>query len=175
MKEELEKQLEHVFPFMKRNKAEDERNIYKRWGCECSDGWFQLIYDLCQAITDRYAEDGMSVDIVVNQIKQKFAALRFYYSYEDASCGIAALDFLGDGSSIRFKPPENESDDDSKKKLRHDIAMIVHTYEAKSKSICEVCGDGNTAKTRIDMRWKQTLCDTCYANYVEKLEEKKKI
>ncbi len=121
---------------MKQNRVECEHNIYRKWGCECSSGWYQLIHDLCQEITDRYAVDEAPVDIVIQQIKEKFASLRVYYSYEDVDCPIQALDCLGDGISIRFQP-ENTSSDEKTKKLRSDIAQIVRSYEEKSKTVCE--------------------------------------
>lgn len=65
MREELELKLQEDFPFMKQNRVESERNIYRKWGCECSSGWYQLIHDLCQEITDRYAVDEAPVDIVI--------------------------------------------------------------------------------------------------------------
>lgn len=124
MREELELKLQEDFPFMKQNRVEREHNIYRKWGCECSSGWYQLIHDLCQEITDRYAVDEAPVDIVIQQIKEKFASLRFYYSYEDVACPIQAFDCLGDGISIRFQP-ENTSSDEKTKKLRSDIAQIM--------------------------------------------------
>lgn len=139
MKEELELKLQEDFPFMQQNRVESEHNIYKKWGIECSSGWYQLIHDLCQEITDRYAVDEAPVDIVIQQIKEKFASLRFYYSYEDATCPIQAFDCLGVGISIRFQP-ENASSDEKTKKLRNDIAQIVRSYEEKSKTVCENCG-----------------------------------
>lgn len=174
MKEEFDLKLQDEFPFMKRDMTIENRstihNIYQAWGCECSAGWYPLIRELCQAITDRYAQDEAPVDIVVEQIKEKFACLRFYYSFKDAPCGLQAIDFLG-GPSLRFEP-HNENDDDDKKKLRHDIAKIVRSYEEKSKRTCEICGkDGNI---RMEMPWKRTLCDECYGNYLKNLEEKKK-
>lgn len=172
MKEQLEQQLQAEFPFMKQNRVEEERNTYRRWGCQCSAGWYDLINDMCQAITARFAVEEMPIDLVPLQLKEKFAALRFYYSFEDAPCHIAALDFIG-GTSIRFEPGSN-TQDEKKKKLRQDIAQIVRTYEEKSKSVCEYCGDENSATIRRDMVWKKTLCDTCYKKYLEKLEEKNK-
>ena len=57
MKEELEQQLEHDFPFMQKSRVKEERNTYKIFGCECGDGWYGLIYELCQSITDRYVKE----------------------------------------------------------------------------------------------------------------------
>lgn len=167
MKENLELYLQEDFPFMKQNRVADEHNIYKRWGCECSDGWYSLIHDLCQEITDRYVKSKLPVDIVVEQIKEKFAGLRFYYSFEDAECPVAAFDFLNEGISVRLQP-KKESDDENKKKLRNDIAQIVRNYEEKSKAVCEYCG--NKGIIRTDMPWIKTLCDDCHEKYLRKRE-----
>ena len=95
MQEEFEIRLQEEFPFMKRDMSDiplEERgkihNIYQAWGCECSKGWYSLINELCQAITERYAEDGISsegIDLEVLQIKEKFATLRFYYGINGVS------------------------------------------------------------------------------------------
>ena len=47
MREELELKLQEDFPFKQQNRVESERNIYRKWGCECSSGWYPLIHDLC--------------------------------------------------------------------------------------------------------------------------------
>ena len=117
MKEELEQQLEHDFPFMQKSRVKEERNTYKIFGCECGDGWYGLIHELCQSITDRYVKEEIlpeNIDLIPIQIKEKFGILRYYYSFEDMPC--------------------KESVDDSKKKLRYDIACIVHNYQEKSMS-----------------------------------------
>lgn len=79
--------LQDEFLFMKRDITIKDRrtihNIYQAWGCECSLGWYTLIRELCQAITNRYAQDCVPIDIVIEQVKQKLAGLRFYYSFKD--------------------------------------------------------------------------------------------
>ena len=170
MQKELELKLQEDFPFMQRNRIKSEHNNYKKFGMECSSGWYQLIHDLCREITERYEVDEVAVDIVIEQIKEKFASLRFYYSYEDAPCPIQAFDFLGDGIGIRFCPP-NTGGDEKIKNLRSDIAQIVRRYEEKSKTVCEECGQ--TGNTRMDMPWKRTLCDDCYENYLQEIKGNK--
>ena len=76
MKDEFELKLQEDYTFMKQNRVDGERNSYKRWGCECSNGWYSLIHNLCQEITEKYAEYKLPIDIVVLQIKEKFATLR---------------------------------------------------------------------------------------------------
>ena len=82
MNAQLEQQIQADFPFMKLNKIDGEENLYRRWGCDCDDGWYNLIHDMCQAIADRYAEEGLPIDLIPTQLKEKFATLRFYYSFE---------------------------------------------------------------------------------------------
>lgn len=84
MNAQLEQQIQADFPFMKLNKIDGEENLYRRWGCDCDDGWYNLIHDMCQAIADRYAEEGLPIDLIPTQLKEKFATLRFYYSFEGA-------------------------------------------------------------------------------------------
>lgn len=170
MREDLELQLEKDFPFMKRNKSESEHSIYSQWGCECADGWYTLIHELCQAITDRYEKEGVPVDMTVLQIKEKFASLRFYYTYEKQSAhSVQALDFFGK-ESIRLIPGDKNSDP-SMKKLRSDIAEIVSAFESKSQEICEFCGEKGAV--RKDLNWIKTLCDRCYKNCLENIEKHK--
>ncbi len=169
MRAELENKLGKDFPFMKRNKTEDG-NIYQKWGCECADGWYQLLHDLCQEITDTYSSAGIPIDIVVEQVKEKFATLRFYYSFEGSPCPIQAFDCLSDGTGIRFQP-RNEFDNEDKKKLRKEIAQTVREFEEKSKFVCECCG--NTGTIRMELPWKQTLCNKCLSEHLQKIEYKK--
>jgi len=43
------------------------------FGFECGDGWFRLIWELCEAIEPRVDDD-----FEVVQVKEKFGGLRFY-------------------------------------------------------------------------------------------------
>ena len=99
---------------------------------------------MCQAITDRYAEEGLPIDLIPTQLKEKFATLRFYYSFEGTQYGSAAIDFLG-SRSIRFGTTDDTPLDDRMEKLHRDIAQIIRTYEAKSKTVCEKCGSTDSA------------------------------
>lgn len=82
----LEKQLSDRFTFMKgRDLCTGNPNgesIYT----ECSDGWYQLIYDLCTELEQWYIDNGQDQSkINVWQIKEKFGELRFYAdTYKDA-------------------------------------------------------------------------------------------
>lgn len=178
MDKEWQVKLQEDFPFMKQNNVEEERNLYRRYGFECSGGWYQLLRECCEAITARYAEEGIEaddIDFVPAQIKEKFGTLRFYYGFKDTPCGIAAFDFLDSGNSIRFEPGNNDADDLTKK-FRHDIALVVREAEEKSKHTCEICGadgvlrnDSGAGIYRIS-----TLCDACYENRIRATKETKR-
>ena len=168
MNNEWELKLQEEFPFMKQNNVDEEQNLYRRFGCDCGNGWYELLRDCCMQITERYAEAGVPIDFVPAQIKEKFGTLRFYYGYKDTPCGISAFDFLGSGKSIRIEPG-NEHEDEQKNKLRHDIAGIVRAAEERSKHTCERCGAEGVLRT--DLSWIQTLCDTCYAAKIKALKE----
>ena len=173
MQNNWQEKLQEEFPFMKQNPVEEEKNLYRHYGCECSGGWYDILHDCCKKITERYEEAGVPIDFVPAQIKEKFGTLRFYYGYEDAPCGIAAFDNLGTGTSIRPVPGINGEDNEDKIKLRRDIAAIVREAEEKSAHTCEMCGaEGSLKKVypgRVD-----TFCDKCAAKTLERIEEKRK-
>lgn len=51
------------------------------FGCQCGDGWYDLLDDLCEIVQReaRLAGDDESVDVEIHQIKEKFGGLRFYH------------------------------------------------------------------------------------------------
>ena len=177
--EEWKVKLQADFPFMEQD-PKDEHNIYRKFGFECFGGWSQLIRDCCIAIVLRYAEDGIGlndIDFEPVQIKEKFGTLRFYYGFKDTPCGIAAFDFIGSGTSLRFEPG-NDIDDDQIKRLRHDIYLIVREAEEKSKHTCEFCGAEGELRNDSDngIYWIQTLCEDCHERRIRKaIETREKI
>jgi len=169
MNNKLESKLQEDFPFLRRNQDEKSDTPYDRWGIECNDGWFELLYEMCKLIVDRFAEEEISIENIdwkPVQIKEKFSSLRIYYEYSDAPCGIAAIDGLDDGISIRFIPNSLNSDEKAIR-LRRDIDRIIKDAEDASRTICEYCGNKTTAKARLEMSWKKTLCDKCFDEFEE--------
>ena len=174
MKDELELKLQNDFPFMWQ-RHEEGQDLYRRWGCECSDGWYGIIHDACQAVADAYEEAGIPVDFVPAQIKEKFGTLRLYYGFEDAPCGIAAFDNLADGTSLRFAP-EGENDDDDKTTFRQKIRDIIRAAEERSRYTCEICGC-EEGKIRNDREYGiyrvQTLCDDCHKLRIKRVQDRR--
>jgi hypothetical protein len=158
MRQELQLELQSQFAFMKRDMSLGNR--YQNYGCECGDGWFELIQELCQRITNVYKFEGIDdIDIEILQIKEKFGKLRFYYRHFGDSNTIQAIDFLGVGS-LRLSPPSDEECEYKKK-----ISELVHSYEEWSSHICEKCGGRGALRT--DFVWKKTLCEDCYQEMIE--------
>ena len=55
------------------------------FGFECDDGWFDLLWKLCEGIEkilDKPENAEFKKDFYVAQVKEKFGDLRFYTSYE---------------------------------------------------------------------------------------------
>jgi len=60
-----------------------EHPVYEEayYGCDCGDGWFELIYSLCEMIAQRLRylrADNKPRDFKITQIKEKFGGLRLY-------------------------------------------------------------------------------------------------
>lgn len=158
MRIELENALAEKYAFMKKGRSLDEQSksgciddLYSAFGCECADGWYGLLDEMCAKIQAVYDENGSEPDIIIDQIKEKYGTLRFYYHFGDVNQGIHAIDFIG-GPSARFKPGKGNE-------LRERIAEIVSWGEKRSGEICEECG--KPGKIR-DLAYIQTLCDECF-------------
>lgn len=77
MTDELENALAEEFPFMRWVPEDGGRwiGIF----CECEDGWYPLIREMCREIATSFEKTGAPADIVVEQVKQKYGELRFYF------------------------------------------------------------------------------------------------
>ena len=145
MTKTLEDKLQNDFPFMKRGeehkKQQDESGEstpYDYFGCEVSDGWYSILYGMCEEITAAYERAGIPIDLKPVQVKEKFGELCFYYGFEDQA-------------------PDKMRDDTP---LRKEIGEIVEKWEEKSTTVCDMCG--KPGELRTDLWWVLTLCDDCY-------------
>lgn len=80
MRKELEKKLIEEFPSYFREMYGDKRITCMHYGCTCSEGWFDLIYNLCEEIKSFEDEE---TDFHFKQIKEKFGILTIYAKYEN--------------------------------------------------------------------------------------------
>lgn len=87
MTPELDAQLCERYPKMmvNRNKSMMETTMY--WGFECGDGWFNIIDQLMDNIQHhidwRNRKGEVVAQVTVDQVKEKFGTLRFYYTGGD--------------------------------------------------------------------------------------------
>lgn len=153
MRAELEYLLETTYPFMARNEetASQLKNMYQQFGCEIDNGWYSILNSLCQEIMQVYQNHACQPDIVVDQVKEKFGGLRFYYHFYGNPVKIHAFDALGDFSS-RLYPADNA--------MHKEIANIIKKWEKESLTVCEKCGARGVLRT--ELLWICVLCDVCF-------------
>jgi hypothetical protein len=143
MKQDLDEALCAKYPKIFVNRHGDVKETLMCWGFECSDGWYNIINQLCANIqhhidwsiknnswdiewNKEHPDEQREVREVVSQvvavqIKEKFGTLRFYYDGGDA-----------------------------------EIRGMTRMAESMSSVTCEECG--NPGKTRGG-GWVRTLCD----------------
>lgn len=81
MNKENTKKLVQDFPSFWKH-AHNLKASLMAFGFECDDGWFPLIYRLCEGIQKELdgLDEQFNEDFYVVQVKEKFAGLRFYIS-----------------------------------------------------------------------------------------------
>ena len=133
MREELQLKLVEKYPKILKNFRGDPKSTCMAWGFECDDGWYKLL-DKCmekmQYCCDFFSSDGDGgeVQVVADQIKEKFGTLRFYVSVYGAN------------------EIENDIIDD-----------IIGEAERKSSRTCEVTGEEYAEPCKRG-GWYKTLC-----------------
>lgn len=129
MREELQLQIAEKFDFMKRKPLKNPKivdDLYGAFGIDTGDGWYQLIYDLCEEIAETFNKAGKPVNIVMDQVKEKWGTLRFYYHFEGEKHRLHAFDSIG-GGGVRLTPKGDE--------LHSQVSNIVRKYEEKSNRV----------------------------------------
>lgn len=120
MKEELQLKLVEKYPKILKNFRGDPMYTCMAFGLDVEDGWYDLL-DHCmekmQYCCDFFSSDGDGgeVQVVADQIKEKFGGLRFYVSVYGAN------------------EIENRIIDD-----------IISSAERKAANTCEVTGENGT-------------------------------
>lgn len=82
MDKRKEKLLADRFPDFWNDLYGDETATCMAHGFQCGDGWFQLIWNLCEEIEAALKSDPVE-GFKVEQVKEKFGSLRFYVSDEN--------------------------------------------------------------------------------------------
>lgn len=139
MNDNLENQLYEKYPQFFTNKNKSIMQSCMAWGCECGDGWYEILASLCWMIRQhednkiwrkKYLEENDPeklqqepeyLPVKFDQIKEKYGTLRIYFSGGDEY-----------------------------------VEGLVSMAEAISGKTCEICGNkGQPNKSG----WITTLCD----------------
>lgn len=75
MNDDLEKKLYTAFPRLFRPRGKPRVRL-TGYGIQTGDGWYRLIYELCEQI-QKHADE-KHFDVLATQVKEKFGGLRFY-------------------------------------------------------------------------------------------------
>lgn len=119
-----------------------------------STGWYGLVDRLCSDIESTLELEGCA-RLEVRQIKEKFGALRFYYSL-DGRTNLLHIDVASANSRMRFVGRSSQGSDDLALKEAR-VRELVTAACAASESVCETCGA--PAQLRDLGGWLTTLCD----------------
>lgn len=84
MNPELNEKLYAAFPHLYRGRHKSQYESSMCWGFECGDGWYQLLYDLSQELSN-YSAENPALDLEAMQVKSKFGSLRFHLNIHDAA------------------------------------------------------------------------------------------
>ena len=94
MRLELDKQLCEKYPKMMVNRNKNMQETCMCWGFECGDGWFNILDQLMSNIQHHIDWNNQNFDkgykqykqvaqVTLDQVKEKFGTLRFYYTGGD--------------------------------------------------------------------------------------------
>jgi hypothetical protein len=86
MKKELQEKLYEKYPSLFAQKDLSPKLTAMCWGLCVGDGWYDLIDKLCfniTAYTEMKQRKGITLDIQVTQVKEKYGGLRFYLNHGD--------------------------------------------------------------------------------------------
>ena len=87
MKQELDQLLCEQYPKMMVNRNKPMMETCMCWGFDCGDGWFNILYQLMGNIQHHIDWKNKNSEVVaqvtLDQVKEKFGTLRFYYSGGD--------------------------------------------------------------------------------------------
>ena len=83
MKQELDAQLCEKYPKMMVNRHKNMQETAMCWGFECGDGWYNILNTLMGNIQShidwKNKKEEVVPQVTLDQVKEKFGTLRFYY------------------------------------------------------------------------------------------------
>jgi hypothetical protein len=136
--EQFDKMMCERFPgiFANRNKSMMETCMC--WGFDVGHGWRELLFSLCEKLEFVCQSNGDLITVVADQVKSKFASLRFYWHT------VGSKDEFSDEEKIVAE------------KLYGVLEDLISHAEDRSGYLCEVCGE--YGKTITIGGWQYTFC-----------------
>ena len=149
-----------------------------QYGLCVGDGWFRLLYDLAEAITEECKRLGLRPSKpgypVAVQVKEKFGELRFYIEAIPFPSPQYSAEEIED---IRQGEGPGQEKMNRYERLKPEVLKLDSIYalanEANrlSRTICERCG--LPGELRQKRTWVQTRCDKCAAEEEREEEEQR--
>ena len=179
MNPELEKQLVEKYPTLFKFHGGSPSETCMAWGCEHDDGWYDLLDNLCDYITNSlrsnmyvrfkdgktktdehgtYGSDTItkSPEVRFSQIKEKFAGLRIYF------------DMIHDITEEELSQYDEDSYQIEYDRLWNRVSSAIEFTEFLSHKTCEICGK----KGKVNRNgWWKTLCPEHMGNRIEISED----
>lgn len=157
----LDKQLCDKYPKIFRDRNGDMTKTCMVWGFSCDDGWYNIIDNLCYALSNLYQTSVKIPDasskfgykyelydppqVIASQIKEKMSSLRFYYDLEFYDKFNKAYEAAID------KTPYNEFVENYHKHINGMITLA----EVISSKTCEI--SGKEGELHVANGWYKTL------------------
>ncbi len=146
MDTKLQTKIYKTYPRLFTNSRKSKEESCMFWGLCVGNGWYNLLDTLCSVIGN-HEDNNKGLHVVVDQVKEKFGGLRFYYHIEGT---------LQRNNWIK-------TDADVKKTTEcfgNLVSGAVWMADAMSYTICEVTG--KPGSLRQDLGWIRSLCDREY-------------
>jgi len=136
---ELEIKLSTDFPaiYLSGEGLEGHGHNATHFHFECGDGWFALLYEFSSKI-QKMIDEKKITKFAAQQVKEKYAELRYYASYE-------------------FKECEREGKEEEEAAIDKEFRSYLTIAEEASGKTCETCGLPGVLRT--DSGWYSTACD----------------
>jgi len=116
------------------------------YGFECGDGWYKLLFQLCENITHVVRIHDLKP--CMGQVKEKFGLLRFYLRFPDDVVVVEPGDDCVRGAVVERKAGVEL------------IYRLIHEAERQSGITCMRCGKAGVMRTN---GWHHVSCDACEA------------
>lgn len=164
MKQELEQQLIAKYPKLFGDVNKSPMETLMCFGCECGDGWYDILDNLCGYIThlqksrsycillkdENKRDEGFNgwfrcPEVIFVQIKEKYGTLRVYWNFGE----------IENYDEIKSKLKNPDELDECIKRYSDNIESAIDFCEYLSSKTCEMTGKPGKLYSK---GWCVTLC-----------------